>query len=78
MLGLAQSGSEIEVALQSPPVDGAANAELVALFSKTLGVRKSDVEILRGDASRIKLLLVHNVSEEAVFALGVERCQKPL
>jgi uncharacterized protein (TIGR00251 family) len=74
VLGVAQSGTELEVALQAPPVDGAANAELVALLSKILGVRKSDVEILRGESSRVKLLLVQNVSEETVFALGVKRC----
>ncbi len=76
VLGVAHSGTEIEVALRAPPVDGAANEELIALFSKTLGVRKSDIEITIGQSSRVKVLLVSRVSDDAVRGLGVNLCQK--
>ncbi len=52
----------LKVALTAPPVDGAANEALKKLLAKTLGVSKSDVEILRGDSARIKVLRVHGVS----------------
>jgi hypothetical protein len=52
----------LKVALTAPPVDGAANEALKKLLSKALGVSKSNVEILRGDRGRIKVLRVHGVS----------------
>jgi uncharacterized protein (TIGR00251 family) len=52
----------LKVALTAPPVDGAANEALKKLIAKALDVAKSDVEILRGDRARIKVLCVHGVS----------------
>ncbi len=51
----------LKVALTAPPVDGAANDALRKLLAKTLGVSKSDVEIVRGDRARIKLLRVKGI-----------------
>lgn len=48
----------LKVRLNSPPVEGAANKELVKLFSKHFGVAKSDVSIVRGEKSRLKHLFV--------------------
>lgn len=56
----------LKVALTAPPVDGAANEALKKLLAKALGVAKSDVEILRGDRARIKVLCVHGVSANDV------------
>ena len=52
----------LKVALTAPPIDGAANEALRKLLAKALGVAKSDVEILRGDRARTKVLRVHGVS----------------
>ncbi len=40
--------------LKSPPVDGKANAELVALVAAHFGVAKSAVHLKSGAASRMK------------------------
>ena len=40
--------------LKSPPVDGKANAELVALVAKRFGVAKSAVSIRSGAGARVK------------------------
>lgn len=40
----------------SPPVDGAANAALVRLVAKALGVPKSAVALLSGETARVKTL----------------------
>jgi len=56
----------LKVALTAPPVDGAANEALKKLLAKALGVAKSDVEILRGDRARIKVLRVQGVSANDV------------
>ena len=39
-----------------PPVDGAANAALVKLVAKTLGVPKSAVTLASGETARVKTL----------------------
>jgi len=44
--------------LKSPPVEGRANAELIALVAQKFGVRKGDVEIRSGAGARLKLLRV--------------------
>jgi uncharacterized protein (TIGR00251 family) len=54
----------IEVSLAAPPVDGAANEELVRVLSEALGVPKRAVVIVRGDTSQRKLVEVSGISAE--------------
>ena len=42
--------------IKSPPVDGKANAELVALIAETFGCRRSAVSIRSGASGRTKLV----------------------
>ena len=44
--------------IKSPPVDGKANEELIALVAKHFGCRKSGVSIKSGASSRTKLIQV--------------------
>lgn len=44
--------------LKSPPVDGKANAELIALVAEHFGCRKADVTIKTGAGARWKVLQV--------------------
>ncbi len=44
--------------LKSPPVDGKANAELIALIADHFGCRKKDVTIKAGAGGRMKLVTV--------------------
>ena len=52
----------LKVRITSPPVDGAANAELVKLLSKRFGVSKSDIEIVAGETSKCKRIKIANLS----------------
>jgi len=54
----------VKVRLTSPPVDGAANAELIKLFAKKLGVARAAVEIVSGATARTKQMRVTGVSVE--------------
>jgi uncharacterized protein (TIGR00251 family) len=54
----------LKVKLKSPPVEGAANAELVKLLSKTFSVSKSEIEIAGGQASKLKLIKISNLKSE--------------
>lgn len=44
--------------LKSPPVDGKANAELVALVAEQFGCRKAAVSIKAGASGRVKLVRI--------------------
>ncbi|MDA8077770.1 MAG: DUF167 domain-containing protein [Nitrospiraceae bacterium] len=51
-------GSMLKVKLTAPPVEGAANEQLVEVIAEALGVRKSDVRVIRGQSSRNKVVEV--------------------
>jgi uncharacterized protein (TIGR00251 family) len=42
--------------IKSPPVDGKANAELIALVAQRFGLRKAQVSITSGVGGRMKLV----------------------
>ena len=44
--------------IKSPPVEGKANEELLALVAKHFDCRKSDVSIKAGASSRVKLVRI--------------------
>jgi uncharacterized protein YggU (UPF0235/DUF167 family) len=48
--------------LKSPPVDGKANAELIALVARHYGCAKADVRIKTGAGARLKRVEVPEAS----------------
>jgi len=48
----------LRVRLAAPPIDGRANDALVAWLAKSLGVPRRDVELLRGESSRRKQVVI--------------------
>lgn len=46
--------------IKSPPVDGKANKELIALVAQHFGYQKSAVSIKSGASGRIKLVRIDN------------------
>ena len=55
------------VRLAAAPVEGAANAELIALFSRILKIPKRDITIISGEKSRLKRVRVAGLNREAVI-----------
>jgi uncharacterized protein (TIGR00251 family) len=51
----------LKVALTAAPVEGAANEALRKLIAKELRVSKTDVQIVRGERGRTKLLRIHGL-----------------
>ncbi|MGT2481893.1 DUF167 domain-containing protein [Methylobacterium oryzae CBMB20] len=47
----------------APPVDGAANAALVALIAKALKISRGSVRIVTGDQGRLKILEIDGVAQ---------------
>ena len=66
-------GDALRIRLQAPPVEGAANAALIAFLAETLGIRPRQVEILSGHTSRRKTVLISGVPLEQV-AQCLENC----
>ena len=54
-------GDALKVKLTAPPVEGAANAALIAFLADLLDVRKSAVSIVSGERSRSKTVRVEGV-----------------
>ena len=52
------TGRALKARVAAPPEDGKANAALIGLLAQALDVRKSDVRIASGTASRVKTVEV--------------------
>lgn len=59
---IGEHNGSLKVRIASPPVDGAANAELIKLLAKTLGIPKADVEIVSGQTSKTKQIRITGVT----------------
>lgn len=59
-------GERIKIQITAPPVDGEANAYLVAFVAKQLGVRKSAVSLASGETGRRKRLRIEGLDAEKV------------
>jgi uncharacterized protein len=56
VLGVNVEARVLEVAVSSPPVDGAANKELIRTVAKHFGLGRSKVRIVSGERGRLKML----------------------
>jgi hypothetical protein len=52
----------------APPLDGRANDAVCRLLAEALGVRASDVTILRGERTRDKVVAIDGVTQAAADA----------
>jgi uncharacterized protein len=57
---------KLVVKLTSAPVEGKANKQLMKFLGKKLGISPSSISVMRGAASREKLLFVAGVDGEMV------------
>jgi uncharacterized protein (TIGR00251 family) len=54
---------QLKVKIAAPPVDGAANAELIKLLAKYFSVPKRSVQLVSGETSRLKKIRVVGLSQ---------------
>jgi uncharacterized protein len=59
-------GDRLKVAVTAPPVDGEANAAVVELLARTLGVARGAVEVIAGASSRRKTVHVRGITCDAL------------
>lgn len=59
-------GSELKIRVTAPPVDSAANQALLEFLAEKLNCSRGAVQLLRGQASRHKVVFVQGLSAEDV------------
>ena len=58
----------LKIQLAAPPVDGEANAALLAFLAQALGLRRADVALLAGESGRRKRVRVAGLDAAAAVA----------
>ena len=58
----------LKVRVRARPVEGEANAALLKLLAKALGVPKSSVALDRGGQSRTKMIAIDGLTDDALRA----------
>jgi uncharacterized protein (TIGR00251 family) len=59
----------LKIKLKSPPVNGAANDELIRFLSKLFGVPNATIEIVSGEASRSKRIRISGIAAAPINAI---------
>ncbi len=59
---------QLKVAVTAPPEDGRANRALTETLRELLGLKRSQVELLSGETSRLKKFLIRGVTKDELSA----------
>lgn len=62
-------GDSIKFDLQTPPVDGKANAALLKILAKMLKCSKSSIDLVSGETSRDKTLEIRGFNKESLIKI---------
>jgi hypothetical protein len=55
---IGQHGDRLKVAINTPPTEGKANKQLIKFLAKHFAVPQNQVEIIKGESSRYKTVLI--------------------
>jgi len=59
----------LKIKISAPPIEGRANEELIAFLAKTLKIPKRQVEVLKGETGRNKIVEIIGVNETELKTL---------
>ena len=62
-------GTQLKIKVTAPPVDAAANQAVVEMLANLLDCSRGSFQILRGQTSRNKVVLVRGIPAERIVAL---------
>ncbi len=62
-------GGALKIRIAAPPVDGAANAELIKILAKEFKVSKSKIEIISGQTSKLKQIKMSDSTRKKLDAI---------
>lgn len=69
------AGAALKIALCAPPIEGKANAALVAFLAEVLNVPRSRVEVMAGSQSRNKVIRARGISGAQLAATFAQLLQ---
>ena len=61
---LGEQAGSLKIAVTAPPEDGRANKALVEVLAEALGLKRSQIELVRGQTHREKLFLVRGMTRD--------------
>lgn len=71
-------GDRLKIRIASPPVEGAANDELVRFLAETLAVPRRQIDLTKGRSGRWKTVVIRGVTEAiAAQRLGLTHLDSP-
>jgi uncharacterized protein (TIGR00251 family) len=71
-------GEALKIRLAAPPVDGKANAALLEFLAKKVGIARTALKLVSGEASRSKRVRIAGLgADEARARLGVDQANAP-
>ncbi len=62
-------GDQLRVAVQAPPVEGAANRALIRLLARSFRISPSRIAIVRGEKTKHKTVELKDVTDDEVKQL---------
>ena len=65
--------AQLKIAVQAPPVEGRANASLIAFLAKLFSLSRTNVVLTSGELSRSKVFLLRGVALAKADALLTEQ-----
>jgi uncharacterized protein (TIGR00251 family) len=66
----------IKIRISAPADKGKANAELLKFLSKILKIQRTDIEIISGTNSKIKMIKINTLEKEQILKLLANETQK--
>ncbi len=66
LVGFTGDPARLKIKIKAPPVEGKANKALIAFLSKTIGLRKNQIALRRGELSKHKDILVDIDSQDLI------------
>lgn len=70
------AAAKLKIAVQSPPIEGRANAALMVFLAEVFAIPKSAVEIVSGELARNKVFLLRGVSIAMAGAIIAEAAER--
>ena len=67
----------LKLAVTSPPVDGEANAAVIELLARRLGIARGDIAVIAGASSRRKTLRIDKVTQAQIAQLIEAPVEEP-
>ena len=56
--------AQLKIAVHAPPLEGRANQALIAFLAETFGLPKNAVELVSGELSRSKVIMLRGVTAD--------------